>query len=279
MTFFLLPFCYIGILKGKKVGRTIVVTSGKGGVGKTTSAANIGAALALAGKKTVVVDADIGLRNLDVVLGLETSIVFNLVDITEGKCRIKQALIADKRIGGLFLIAAAQTRDKTAVTPEQMKKLNAELAESFDFTIIDCPAGIERGFRNAIAGTDEAIIVTTPQVSAIRDADRILSLLEAEDIAGIKLVINRVRPEMMRKGEMMTTDDILDILPVPLLGIVPENNDIVVSTNRGEPIVLYEQSLTAQAYKNIAARLCGEERAFIDLERKNTFFSRIASMF
>ena len=205
------------------MSEVIVITSGKGGVGKTTTAANIGIGLAQLGKKVVMVDTDIGLRNLDVVLGLENRIVYNLVDVVEGNCRMKQALIRDKRYEQLYLLPSAQTRDKTSVTPEQMKKLCEELKQSFDFILLDCPAGIEQGFANAVAGANKAIVVTTPEVSAIRDADRIIGLLEAQDLRDIALIINRIRPDMVKRGEMMSVDDVQEILAVPLLGILPDD--------------------------------------------------------
>lgn len=261
-----------------KSGRTIVITSGKGGVGKTTSSANIAASLALLGNSVVVIDADIGLRNLDVVMGLENKIVYNLVDLTERKCRVRQALISDGRIDNLYLIAASQTRDKSAVTPMQMIQLTRELAEIFDFTVIDCPAGIERGFRNAIAGAKEAIVVTTPQVSAVRDADKILSLLKKENFNTPLLVINRMRADMIKKGEMMSIDDMLDILPANLLGVIPEDRHIVVSSNMGQPAVLTKGSIASAAYMNIARRLCDEYVPLTELDPKPSFIRRLAGM-
>jgi len=201
----------------------LVITSGKGGVGKTTTCANLGIALASCGHKVVLVDADIGLRNLDIVLGLENRIVYDLVDVAEGYCRLRQALIKDKRMEGLFLLPAAQTRDKTAVTPEQMKELITELKEEFDYVLVDCPAGIEQGFRNAVAGADKAIIVTTPEVSAVRDADRIIGLLEAAGFEKPELIINRINPKMVARGDMMDIPDIIDILAIDLIGVVPDD--------------------------------------------------------
>ena len=195
----------------------IVVTSGKGGVGKTTVTANLGLGLAKLNKKVVVVDTDIGLRNLDVVLGLENRIVYNLIDVIEGSCRMKQALIRDKQCDNLCLLPSAQTRDKTAITPEQMIKLTDDLAEEFDYILLDCPAGIEQGFKNAIAGANRAIVVTTPEVSAIRDADRIIGLLQANEMPRVQLVINRLRMDMIRRGEMMSVEDVTEILAVELL--------------------------------------------------------------
>ena len=255
-------------------GKTIVVTSGKGGVGKTTTVANIGTMLAKKKHKVVMIDGDIGLRNLDVVMGLENRIVFNLVDIVEGKCRAQQAMIRDRKMDGLYIIPSAQTREKDAVTPEQMKELCAELAEEFDFVIIDCPAGIEQGFRNAIAGAQAAVLVTTPEVSAIRDADRVIGLLEAGMLRKIGLIINRMNPRMVKKGDMMSTADIVSLLSVPLLGVVPESEEVVISTNRGVPLVHEKGSKAGQAYRRIAARLCGEDIP-IDEEQFDGFFGRM----
>lgn len=260
------------------MSKVIVITSGKGGVGKTTSTANLGTALSLEGKKTIVIDADIGLRNLDVVMGLENRIVYDLVDIVEERCKVKQAMIKDKRFENLFLIPAAQTRDKDSVSPEQMKKLCDTLREEFDFVLIDCPAGIENGFKNAIAGADEAIVVTTPEVSAVRDADRIIGLLEASEIHNPKLIINRLKIDMVQRGDMMNIDDILDILAIDLIGVVPDDENIVISTNRGEPAVTNEKSLAGQAYKNIAKRLQGENIPFIDLNVKDGFMSKFKKL-
>jgi len=237
----------------------IVVTSGKGGVGKTTTTANLGVALALLGKRVVVIDADIGLRNLDVILGLENRIVYDLVHVIEGECRIKQALIRDKRADGLFLLPAAQTRDKNAVTPDQMRELVAKLKETHDIILVDCPAGIEQGFKNAVAGADRAVIVTTPEVSAIRDADRIIGMVEAAELPEPQLIINRFRPKMVQAGDMMNKEDILEILAIPLLGIVPDHEDIIVSANRGVPVVFDEDSIVGEAFRRVARRVSGEE--------------------
>lgn len=257
------------------MGEVIVVTSGKGGVGKTTTTANIGTGLAAAGYKVVLVDTDIGLRNLDVVLGLENRIVYDLTDVTGGVCRMKQALIRDKRLDGLHLLPAAQTKDKTAVSPVQMQDLCKELKQEFEYVIIDCPAGIEQGFRNAIAGADRAIVVTTPEVSAVRDADRIIGLLEAAELSEPKLIINRIRPKMVRAGDMMSIDDMIDILAIDLLGVIPEDEMIVITTNRGEPVVLDQVSRSGQAYRNITRRVLGEEVPFLNLEDMGGFFSRL----
>lgn len=256
------------------MSEVIVVTSGKGGVGKTTTAANIGIGLAQLGKKVVMVDTDIGLRNLDVVLGLENRIVYNLVDVIESNCRMKQALIKDKRYSSMFLLPSAQTRDKSSVSPEQMKKLCDELAQEFDFIILDCPAGIEQGFRNAIAGASKALVVTTPEVSAIRDADRIIGLLEAEELKDIHLIINRLRVDMVKRGDMMSVDDVVDILAVPLIGTIPDDETVVVATNQGEPLA-GKSGLCGQAYSNICRRLLGEDVPFLDLENKRGFFGRL----
>ena len=257
------------------MSEVIVVTSGKGGVGKTTTAANIGIGLAQLGKKVVMVDTDIGLRNLDVVLGLENRIVYNLVDVIESNCRMKQALIKDKRFEDqLYLLPSAQTRDKTSVTPEQMKKLCDELRGMFDYVILDCPAGIEQGFANAIAGADRAVVVTTPEVSAIRDADRIIGLLEANELRDISLIINRIRPEMVRRGEMMSVEDVEDILAVPLIGIIPDDEHVVIATNQGEAIA-GSSAPSGQAFDNISRRLTGEEIPFPDLPVRKGFFHRL----
>jgi septum site-determining protein MinD len=248
------------------MGEVIVITSGKGGVGKTTTTANIGTGLASLGYKVVMVDTDIGLRNLDVVMGLENRIVYDIVDVVHGHCRLKQALIKDKRFEDLFLLPASQTRDKTSVTQEQMRKLCKDLKEEYDYVLIDCPAGIEGGFKNAIAGADKAIVVTTPEVSAVRDADRIVGLLEANDLKNPKLIINRIRPHMVKKGDMMDIDDMIEILAIELLGVVPEDEFIVVSTNKGEPAVLDKDSMAGQAYRNISLRITGENVPLMQLD-------------
>lgn len=249
------------------MGEVIVITSGKGGVGKTTTTANIGAGLATMGKRVVMIDADIGLRNLDVVLGLENRIVYDLVDVTSGQCRTRQALIKDKRLESLYLLPAAQTKDKTAVNPEQMRDLCNDLQQEFDYIVVDCPAGIEQGFRNAIAGAGKAIVVTTPEVSAVRDADRIIGLLEASELKEPKLVINRIRPKMVKHGDMMSIDDIIDILAIDLLGVIPEDEMVVISTNRGELVFLDQRSRSGQAYRNIVRRILGEDIPMMNLEQ------------
>lgn len=247
-------------------GRSIVITSGKGGVGKTTTTANLGTGLALLGRKVVLVDADIGLRNLDVVMGLENRIVYDLVHVVEGECALRAALIRDKRVDNLFLLPAAQTREKDAVTPEQMAALVNELKQEFDYVLIDSPAGIEHGFRNAVAGADSAIIVTTPEVSAVRDADRIIGLVESLGLTDPYLIVNRIRPDMVQRGDMLGIDDVIDILRIKLLGIVPDDQEIIVSTNRGEPVVLDRRTRSGQAYYNICRRMEGEEVPFMSLD-------------
>ena len=261
------------------MSEVIVITSGKGGVGKTTTSANIGCGLALAGKKVALVDADIGLRNLDVVLGLENRIVYDLVDVVEGNCRLRQALIRDKRFSGLFLLAAAQTRDKNAVTPKQMQKLcNGLRAEGFDYIVIDCPAGIEQGFKNAIAGADHAVVVTTPEVSAVRDADRIIGLLEADGLSNPRLILNRIRTDMVRRGDMMSIEDVKDILAVDILGVIPDDENIVVSSNKGDPAVNDSKSKAGQAYRNIVDRLMGQELPLMELDNKKGVFGKIKKL-
>ena len=260
------------------MSEVIVVTSGKGGVGKTTTSANVGTGLAALGKKVVLIDADIGLRNLDVVMGLENRIVYNLVDVIENKCRIKQALIKDKRHPSLFLMPSAQTKDKTSVTPEQMVKMVNQLRESFDYVILDCPAGIEQGFKNAIAGADRALVVTTPEVSAIRDADRIIGLLEANEFKKIDLIINRLRPEMVKRGEMMSSSDVVDILSIPLIGIVPDDENVVIATNQGEPLV-GNHTMSGRAYQNICYRILGKEVPYLELDKTISFWMRMSGIF
>ena len=260
------------------MSEVIVVTSGKGGVGKTTTSANVGTGLAAMGKRVVLIDTDIGLRNLDVVMGLENRIVYNLVDVVENKCRIKQALIKDKRHPSLYLMPSAQTKDKTAVTPEQMVRMINQLREQFDYIILDCPAGIEQGFKNAIAGADRALVVTTPEVSAVRDADRIIGLLESGGIRDIRLIINRLRPEMIAKGDMMSVEDVLEILAVDLIGAILDDEQIVISTNQGEPLS-GKNSQAEEEYRNICRRLIGEDVPYTTVRRKSSVFQRLGSIF
>ena len=259
------------------MSEVIVVTSGKGGVGKTTVVANLGCGLALLGNKVVLIDTDIGLRNLDVVMGLENRIVYNLVDVVEGSCRIKQALIKDKNHQGLYLMPSAQTRDKSSVTPQQMKKLTQELTEEFDYVILDCPAGIEQGFKNAVAGAARAIIVTTPEVSAIRDADRVIGLLEADGMKKIEMIINRIRPDLVMRGDMMSLNDIQEILTVPVIGAVTDEEEIVISSNNGEPVAGKDTPL-GQAFIDICRRIMGEDIPVIQPAAPKGLIQRLKSI-
>ena len=260
------------------MGEVIVITSGKGGVGKTTTTANLGAGLSKLDQKVVVIDTDLGLRNLDVVMGLENLIVYNLVDVIEGTCRLKQALIRDKRYENLYLLPSAQTKDKTAISPGQMKKLTSELREEFDYILLDCPAGIEQGFMNAIAGADRAIIVTTPEVSAIRDADRIIGLLESNQLKKKELIINRIRMDMVKRGDMMTVDDVTEILSIPLIGALPDDEQVVIGTNQGEPVIGLD-SKAGTAYMNICKRITGLEVPFMELQSNSGFLSKLSGLF
>ncbi len=263
--------------------RVIVVTSGKGGVGKTTTTANLGMALANLGEKVVLIDADIGLRNLDIVLGLENRIVYDIVDVVEERCKLKQALIKDKRQPNLSILPAAQTRDKSALNPEQMKEVCNELANDFSVIMVDCPAGIEQGFKNAIAAATESIIVTNPEVSSIRDADRIIGLLESSDqeMSPPQLIVNRIRPEMVKQNEMLNVEDVREILGIKLLGVVPDDETIITSTNKGLPAVMNEASLAGLALRNIARRLKGEDVPFLNLMGDNNqgFIKYIKKLF
>jgi septum site-determining protein MinD len=261
------------------MGEVIVITSGKGGVGKTTTTANLGTGLALQGNKVVLIDTDIGLRNLDVVMGLENRIVYDIVDVIEGTCRLKQALIKDKRFDGLYLLPAAQTRDKNSITPQQMMALCEEIKSEYDYAIVDCPAGIEQGFKNAIAGADRALVVTTPEVSAVRDADRIIGLLEANEIRNPQLVVNRVRGDMVKRGDMMSIEDIIDILAIGLIGVVPDDENIIISTNKGEPALNDSKSMAGQAYRNISRRIAGEEVPLLDLNHSEGFLTKMKKFF
>lgn len=263
-------------------GRVIVITSGKGGVGKTTASANIGVALAQTGVSVAMVDMDIGLRNLDILMGLENRVVYNLVDVVEERCKLRQALVKDKRLPNLCLLPAAQTRDKTAVNAEQMKKLCGELKGLFDYVIVDSPAGIESGFQNAVAGAEEAIVITTPEMSAVRDADRIIGLLEArkDEISQYRLVLNRIRPSMVATNDMMSVEDVLEILSVKLLGVVPEDEQIIVSTNKGEPVAGTDNTRSGLAFRNIARRLRGEDVPLMDLDDLNQgWMSKVVKFF
>ena len=260
------------------MGEVIVITSGKGGVGKTTTTANIGIGLSLAGNKVVVIDTDLGLRNLDVVMGLENRIVYNLVDVIEGKCRMKQALIKDSRFPELYLLPSAQTKDKTSVSPEQMRKLISDLKEEFDYILLDCPAGIEQGFQNAIAGADRAIVVTTAEVSSIRDADRIIGLLETNGIRRNELIINRLRIDMVRRGDMMSVEDVTEILAIDLLGVIPDDEQVVIATNQGEPVI-GEDCMAGQAYQHICQRVLGKEVPIPDFSRPEGILTRFRHLF
>lgn len=262
------------------MGEAIVITSGKGGVGKTTTSANIGTALALSGKRVCLVDTDIGLRNLDVVMGLENRIIYDIVDVVEERCRLHQALIKDKRFECLMLLPAAQTKDKEAVNPEQMKIIVKELKEDYDYVIIDCPAGIEQGFKNAVAGADKAIVVTTPETSAVRDADRIIGLLEQQNtIEPPKLIVNRIRSHMMKNGDMLDVDEIVSILAIELLGIVADDDDVIKASNKGEPIAFQPTSKASIAYRNIARRILGESVPLMSLEDSKGMFTKMKKFF
>ena len=262
------------------MGEAIVITSGKGGVGKTTTTANLGTALALQGKKVCLVDTDIGLRNLDLVLGLDNRIIYDLVDVIEGRCKIHQALVRDKRMEDkLYLLPAAQTTDKNAVNPEQMKSLIDELKREYDYVLIDCPAGIEQGYKNAVAGADQAVVVTTPEISAVRDADRIIGLLEQEKIAP-KLIINRIRKELMNTGDALDINEITEHLSIDLLGIVIDDQEVISSSNKGEPIVMDPNNRAALGYRNIARRILGESVPLMALEENSKgMFKKIISIF
>ena len=261
------------------MGEVIVITSGKGGVGKTTTTANLGSALALEGKKVVLVDTDIGLRNLDVVMGLENRIVYDIVDVVEKKCKLRQALIKDKRFKELFLLPAAQTRDKSAIDEEQMKELVSNLKSEFDYVLIDCPAGIEQGFKNAVTGADRAIVVTMAEISAIRDADRIIGLLESKKKKNPQLIINRLRPEMVRKGKMMDVDDIVDLLSIELIGVVPDDEYIITQTNKGEPVISNKKAPSGRAYMETAKRILGERIEVTIPGREKGFLESIKRIF
>ncbi|MBW5447864.1 septum site-determining protein MinD [Cohnella sp. CFH 77786] len=257
------------------MGEAIVVTSGKGGVGKTTTSANLGTALALMGKKVCMVDTDIGLRNLDVVMGLENRIIYDLIDVAEGRCRVNQALVKDKRFDELYMLPAAQTKDKNDISPEQVRQIIESLKPDFDYIIIDCPAGIEQGFRNAVAGADQAIVVTTPENAAVRDADRVIGLLEKSKMASPKLIINRIRPNLLKSGDMLEIDDICQVLAIDLLGIVPDDELVIKAANSGEPTVMNPSSRAAIAYRNIARRILGETVPLLQLDEKAGMFRRV----
>jgi len=251
------------------MGEAIVITSGKGGVGKTTTTANIGTALAKLGKNVVLVDGDTGLRNLDVLMGLENRIIYTLIDVIEERCKLKQALIKDKRLPNLFLLPTAQTKDKNDVSKENMETLINSLKEEFDYVIIDCPAGIEQGFENAVVAADRAVIVVNPELTSIRDADRVIGKLDARGLDDHKLLVNRINYDMVKKGDMLGVQDILDCLAIKLIGVIPDDKNITVSTNKGEPIALNEEEISGRAYNNVAKRITGEDVEFINLEKMN----------
>ncbi|MEO1923066.1 MAG: septum site-determining protein MinD [Nautiliaceae bacterium] len=268
------------------MAEVITVTSGKGGVGKSTTTANIATALAMLGKKTVAVDFDIGLRNLDMILGLENRIVYDVVDVMENRCNLAQAVIKDKRTDNLHFLPASQTKDKTVLDKEKVEKLINDLKKEFDYILIDSPAGIESGFEHAIYLADRALIVTTPEISSVRDADRVIGIIDAKSKKAAlgeevqkHIIINRIKPELVEKGEMLSTEDVLHILALPLIGIVPDDEEIVKSTNLGEPIVLNEKSIVGEAFRRIARRINGEEVEFLDLKSKKGFFEKLKGLF
>jgi septum site-determining protein MinD len=260
------------------MGEAIVITSGKGGVGKTTTSANIGTALALSGKKVCLVDTDIGLRNLDVLMGLENRIIYDLVDVAEERCKLNQALIKDKRFECLYLLPAAQTKDKSSITPEQVKKIVQELKQDYDYVIIDCPAGIEQGFKNAVAGADKSIVVTNPEISSVRDADRIIGLLEQEELEAPKLIVNRLRNHLAKSGDMLDVDEIVSVLSIELLGVVIDDENVIKAANKGEPVALQPDSKASIAYRNIARRILGESVPLLSLEEEKGFFGKIKTL-
>ena len=268
------------------MGEIITITSGKGGVGKSTTTANIATALAMSGNRVVAIDFDIGLRNLDMILGLENRIVYDVVDVMEGNCKLSQAIIKDKRVDNLHFIPASQTKDKNILNKEKVQKLLTQLKEEFEYIFIDSPAGIESGFEHSIFLADRAIIVTTPEVSSIRDADRVIGIIDAKSQEAMDgeevekyIIINRLKTELVQKGDMMSIDDVLGILSLPLIGIVPDAEEIVASTNIGEPIVHNQKSLAGEAFRRVANRLKGEEIPFLDLTSNKGFFAKLKGMF
>jgi septum site-determining protein MinD len=258
--------------------KVITITSGKGGVGKTTAVANLGVALAADGARVVCIDGDIGLRNLDIVMGLENRIVYDVVDVIEGRCRLRQAMIHDKRLPQLYLIPAAQTRDKSAVTPSDMIHLCDELRSEADWVLIDSPAGIERGFKNSIAAADRVLVLTNPEVSAVRDADRVIGILEAEEKGTPGLIINRLNPTMVKQHDMLSADDVIDLLAIKLIGVVPEDEGVIIGTNRGNPVALDPKSRAGQAFRNIAKRLNGQDVPLMDLDASSSLWARLTNL-
>lgn len=262
------------------MGVSIVITSGKGGVGKTTTTANIGTALASLGHKVVLIDGDTGLRNLDVLMGLENRIVYTLIDVIEGRCRLKQGLIKDKRFPNLCLLPTAQINDKDDISTQDMLKVVTQLKEEFDFVIIDCPAGIEQGFENSVVGADKALVVVNPEITSVRDADRVIGKLDAKGLEDHSVIVNRLNYDMTQRGDMLDVADIIETLSVKLIGVVPADENVTVSTNKGEPIVLEDGAYAGQAFKNIARRLLGEEVPLMELKSQNTgIFASIKKLF
>jgi septum site-determining protein MinD len=257
--------------------KVYVVTSGKGGVGKTTTTANLGAALALRGKRTLVVDADIGLRNLDVVLGLENRVVFNIVDVIRGECKPSQAIVRSKKSANLYLLPASQSDEKESISQEEFKSVVDSFRKEFDFILIDCPAGIEHGFRTTVNAADEAVLVTTPEIPSIRDVDKVIGLLASRKLEG-KLVINRVDLNMIKRGDMLSIKDIEEILGVPLLGVILKDDAVIVSANYGEPVVYNPKSKAGESFMKIAGRLLGEQVEFDDFDRAPLWYKLVRKM-
>jgi septum site-determining protein MinD len=257
-------------------GRAITITSGKGGVGKTTITANVAVTLAALGRRVTAIDTDIGLRNLDIVMGMESRIIYDIVDVAQGKCHLLQALIRDRRLPNLYLLPASQTSDKTAISPEDMTAICKELKADYDFVLIDSPAGIERGFQNAVASADEIIVVTTPEVSAVRSADRVIGLIEMNGKGPGRLIVNRIKPAMVRRGDMLDTFDVIEFLAIDLLGVVPEDESVIVAANKGVPLAYEQSSIASQAFHNIARRLIGEAVPFLSIfEEPDTLWNRL----
>jgi septum site-determining protein MinD len=261
------------------MGKIIIIASGKGGTGKTTTTANLGAALAMRGNLVALVDMDMGLRNLDVTLGLENSIVYDISDVVEDVCSLDEALIKDLRYENLYFIPAPQTRDASGLKDEAVKNIWEQLQSRFDYCIVDAPAGVDGGFLYAAMCADSAIIITMPELTALRDADRTISVLEEHDITDIKVVINRVRADMINRGIMMNMDDCIDILQIPVLGIIPDDEELMIASLKGYLAISDESSKAGKAFLNIAARLCGEEVPIMELEEKEGFFKKLKKRF